>query len=223
MFKFRALSQSWTVCCVWRKMYRCSCWEWCVCFSLMATKIWRFGWLGEEVLKVCVSIHKILPFVGLKCSKSQLWFRHGFDWWLGRDYKSSLLFTSICLFGWFGLLYLGLGGNGPVMMLIVANHKFWLSFSGSSPIVWEFGLCLLIVGIRKVDFDSFILLSKWKRMVLSVVSHYRDDFTTRKHKFNEEKNPCKSTSLLRGKYLEKEKHRYFLVTLRQNSFVVKTM
>ncbi|KAF2552948.1 hypothetical protein F2Q68_00034100 [Brassica cretica] len=63
-----------------------------------------------------------------------------------------------------------------VMMLIVANRKFWLSFSGSSPIVWKFGLCLLIMGSRKVDFDRFILLSKWKRMVLSVVSHHRDDF-----------------------------------------------
>lgn len=62
------------------------------------------------------------------------------------------------------------------MMLIVANRKFWLSFSGSSPIVWKFGLCLLIVGSCKVDFNRFILLSKWKRMVLSVVSHYRDDF-----------------------------------------------
>ncbi|CAN7002928.1 unnamed protein product [Brassica oleracea var. botrytis] len=31
-------------------------------------------------------------------------------------------------------------------------------------------------GSRKVDFDRFILLSKWKRMVLSVVSQYRDDF-----------------------------------------------
>ncbi|KAL0751465.1 hypothetical protein Bca101_033468 [Brassica carinata] len=62
------------------------------------------------------------------------------------------------------------------MMLIVANRKFWLSFSGSSPIVWKFVLCLLIMGSRKVDFDRFILLSKWKRMVLSVVSHNRDDF-----------------------------------------------
>ncbi|KAL0671549.1 hypothetical protein Bca4012_034253 [Brassica carinata] len=71
------------------------------------------------------------------------------------------------------------------MMLIVANHKFWLIFSGSSPIVWKFGLCLLIMGSRKVDFDRFILLSKRKRMVLSVVSHYRDDFNfsyDRKHK-----------------------------------------
>ncbi|KAF2531425.1 hypothetical protein F2Q70_00029660 [Brassica cretica] len=32
------------------------------------------------------------------------------------------------------------------------------------------------MGSRKVDFDRFILLSKWKRMVLSVVSHHRDDF-----------------------------------------------
>ena len=28
----------------------------------MATKMWRFGWLGEEVLKVCVSTHKSFTF-----------------------------------------------------------------------------------------------------------------------------------------------------------------
>nr|VDD35685.1 unnamed protein product [Brassica oleracea] len=44
------------------RMVRCSCWEWCVCFWLMATKMWRFGWLGEEVLKVCVSTHKSFTF-----------------------------------------------------------------------------------------------------------------------------------------------------------------
>ncbi|KAG2273791.1 hypothetical protein Bca52824_056346 [Brassica carinata] len=78
----------------------------------MATKMWRFGWLGEEVLKVCVSTHKSFTFC-----------------------EAQMFEEPIVVQTWLGLM-----------------------------------------TSRKVDFDRFILLSKWKRMVLSVVSHNRDDF-----------------------------------------------
>ncbi|KAL0655504.1 hypothetical protein Bca4012_076088 [Brassica carinata] len=102
------------------RMVRCSCWEWCVCFWLMATKMWRFGWLGEEVLKVCVSTHKSFTFC-----------------------EAQMFEETIVVQTWLGLM---------------TSHDVDCCES------------------RKVDFDRFILLSKWKRMVLSVVSHYRDDF-----------------------------------------------
>ncbi|WZZ44359.1 hypothetical protein YC2023_040618 [Brassica napus] len=47
--------------------------------------------------------------------------------------------------------------------------NYWLSFSGSSPTVWSVHVYLYL-GKSQVDFDSLVLISKWKRMVLSVVS-----------------------------------------------------
>ncbi|KAG2266455.1 hypothetical protein Bca52824_073534 [Brassica carinata] len=94
----------------------------------MATKMWRFGWLGEEVLKVCVSTHKSFTFC-----------------------EAQMFEETIVVQTWLGLMT---RSRLQIQLLVYI----------------DLSLC------RKVDFDRFILLSKWKRMVLSVVSHYRDDF-----------------------------------------------
>lgn len=105
------------------------------------------------------------------------------------------LWLILCLVYWcWGLFYFGLGGNGSVMVSIASS---WKSFPD---LVQQFGFLVhlyLNLGSRKVDFKSFVLLSKPKWLVFSVVvfsvvSWYRDDFN---FSYDRKCNLCKSSQV----------------------------
>lgn len=77
------------------------------------------------------------------------------------------------------------------------DRKFLEEFSGSSPTVWISCSCILKFRKSQVDFKSFVLLSKPKWLVFSVlvfsvVSWYRDDFN---FSYDRKCNLCKSSQV----------------------------